>query len=520
MDRLQMGPPPALFTQAQRHNSMPVKMDVYESDLLGFNHRFQSIREQREASEGLIQELLTYCERTQEGLRQENATLRHQLSESQLDLDDARTTRREFQQRLKVADAHVQSMSAEITNANNRNLYVLVLLDGDGLIFQDHFVQAGIEGGKKAAYALRRAIVSLCGQFADEVEIVAKVCANLTGLARAMRRDGCIEAEFDLKEFALGFTQAKAHFDFIDVGYGKERADSKIKELTRWHLRNYNCKQILLGVSHDAGYAPFLDEILQDHDSRARVTVIEGSPTVRELRDTKVNVIQFEELFRADKLINRSPDSSHNASFALGPGQQGQLQTQALATMTVPPVTNAAPAAPAAPTLPASWAAVTRSATPPPQITTPLAGKMAAAKARGASSLTKAAAAAAAAWNPGPRGLDAPIAVMPVALESIKKRKDTDKLCNNHYLRGPCVKGSDCCFEHRYKPTLDEIHAIAHLARLNPCTKGQECDIENCIYGHHCPTVVNGVCGHPHCKFRVSEHPPDTKFRNNHIEDN
>lgn len=241
----------------------------------------------------------------------------------------------------------------------------------------------------------------------------------------------------------------------------------------------------MLGVSHDAGYAPFLDEILQDHDSRARVTVIEGSPTVRELRDTKVNVIQFEELFRADKLINRSPDSSHNASFALGPGQQGQLQTQALATMTVPPVTNAAPAAPAAPTLPASWAAVTRSATPPPQITTPLAGKMAAAKARGASSLTKAAAAAAAAWNPGPRGLDAPIAVMPVALESIKKRKDTDKLCNNHYLRGPCVKGSDCCFEHRYKPTLDEIHAIAHLARLNPCTKGQECDIENCIYGHH-----------------------------------
>ncbi|KAM0651513.1 hypothetical protein ACHAO3_003695 [Verticillium nonalfalfae] len=520
-----MGPPPVLFTSAQRHNSMPTKMDVYESDLLGFNHRFQSIREQREASEGLIQELLTYCERTQEGLRQENATLRQQLSESQLDLDDARTTRREFQQRLKAADAHVQSMSAEITNANHRNLYVLVLLDGDGLIFQDHFLQAGIEGGKKAAYALRRAIVSLCGQFADEVEIVAKVCANLTGLARAMRRDGCIEAEFDLKDFALGFTQAKAHFDFIDVGYGKERADSKIKELTRWHLRNYNCKQILLGVSHDAGYAPFLDEILQDQDSRARVTVIEGSPTVRELRDTNVNVIQFEELFRADKLINRSPDSSRNGSFAFGPGQQGKLQTQALATMPIPMpggVSNAAPAAapmmaPAAPTLPASWAAVTRSATPPPQITTPLAGKMAAAKARAASSLARAAAVA---WNPGPRGLDAPIAVVPVALDSIKKRKDTDKLCNNHYLRGPCVKGSDCCFEHRYKPTPDEIHAIAHLARLNPCTKGQECDIENCIYGHHCPTVVNGVCGHPHCKFRVSEHPPDTKFRNSHIEEN
>jgi hypothetical protein len=44
-----------------------------------------------------------------------------------------------------------------------------------------------------------------------------------------MRRDGCLDNETDLKDFTLGFTQAKASFDFIDVGHGKERADSKIK---------------------------------------------------------------------------------------------------------------------------------------------------------------------------------------------------------------------------------------------------------------------------------------------------
>ena len=33
----------------------------------------------------------------------------------------------------------------------------------------------------------------------------------------------------ELKQFTLGFTQGKASFDFVDVGYGKERADSKIK---------------------------------------------------------------------------------------------------------------------------------------------------------------------------------------------------------------------------------------------------------------------------------------------------
>jgi hypothetical protein len=58
---------------------------------------------------------------------------------------------------------------------------------------------------------------------------MAKVCANITGLSKAMRRDGSLGNPDDLRDFTLGFTQGKASFDFIDVGHGKERADSKIK---------------------------------------------------------------------------------------------------------------------------------------------------------------------------------------------------------------------------------------------------------------------------------------------------
>ena len=61
------------------------------------------------------------------------------------------------------------------------------------------------------------------------MEVVAKVCANITGLSKAMLRDGCLENSEDLRDFTLGFTQGKASFDFVDVGHGKERADSKIK---------------------------------------------------------------------------------------------------------------------------------------------------------------------------------------------------------------------------------------------------------------------------------------------------
>ncbi len=87
----------------------------------------------------------------------------------------------------------------------------------------------GLEGGKKAAYELRAALAKACASTHPGIEIVAKVVANLGGLGKAMIRDGCMEQASDLREFALGFTQAQSSFDFIDVGYGKERADAKIK---------------------------------------------------------------------------------------------------------------------------------------------------------------------------------------------------------------------------------------------------------------------------------------------------
>lgn len=101
--------------------------------------------------------------------------------------------------------------------------------DGKQHQFSEEYIRQGIEGGKKAAKALRNAVAGQCGEQAQEIEISAKIVANLGGLGRALARDGAIDSVNDLKDFTLGFTQSKASFDFIDVGYGKERADSKIR---------------------------------------------------------------------------------------------------------------------------------------------------------------------------------------------------------------------------------------------------------------------------------------------------
>ncbi|WYZ37371.1 hypothetical protein EsH8_II_000877 [Colletotrichum jinshuiense] len=468
------------------------------TEIMEFVGRYQTLQGYQSASDQLIKDLLIYCKELQSQYGDENQILKQELRNTKLDLEHATASRREMQQVL-------QELDYDNNYIKNRNPYVLILIDGDGLIFQENFIRQGIEGGKQAAYALRSAVAEYVGSQSGEVEIVAKVCVNLSGLGRAMRRDGCLDSEVDLKEFSLGFTQAKASFDFIDVGHGKERADSKIKEATRWHLRNYNCRQILLGISHDAGYAPFLDEILQDTDTRARISIIEGVATARELKNTNVHILDpLPGLFRNQKLVDRNGDRGAEAAYVKSPAT----------TASSPPLAVSSPASSSAPT--SSWAGVTAKVTPPPVITTPLANKNINLPVRQATQTKP----QAPAWSPGPRGLDPPIPINQTALDNIKKRTGRDKLCNNHYLRGPCAKGDECCFEHKYKPNTEEISAIAHLTRLNPCTSGQECDVENCIYGHHCPSVTGNICTHPYCKFKVSDHPPGTKFKNAKINEN
>ncbi|TVY31844.1 hypothetical protein LSUB1_G008757, partial [Lachnellula subtilissima] len=294
--------------------------------ILDFVQRFNTLQTHRDLGNQLMKEMLLYSEHIESTLREENSQLAKELEDAQLDLEDARRSRREMQQKLNIATARAASL--------NRNPYIMILIDGDGLLFNETLISQGLEGGKQAANALRNSVLQNCGELADEIEVIAKVCANMSGLAKAMRRDGSLANPDDLRDFTLGFTQGKASFDFIDVGHGKERADSKIKECMRWHLRNHNCKQILLGISHDAGYAPFLDEVV-GQDDRNRITIIEGYPTVRELAATGIQIMNFNALFRTDKLVDR-----------------------------LVPVSSPAP--------PSTWAGVTSIAPPPSSSTSPV----------------------------------------------------------------------------------------------------------------------------------------------------
>lgn len=115
--------------------------------------------------------------------------------------------------------------------AKARNPYVIVLVDGDGAIFRDNLIGDGKTGGSNAAYRLKKQVDEHLREtpLEHDIEILARVYANIGGLGKTLCRSGLVSDTEEVPIFAGSFTKTMPGFDFIDVDYGKENADFKIR---------------------------------------------------------------------------------------------------------------------------------------------------------------------------------------------------------------------------------------------------------------------------------------------------
>jgi hypothetical protein len=106
----------------------------------------------------------------------------------------------------------------------NRNAFVVVLLDGDGMIFDDYLIQKGEKGGKEAANLIWAAVNEFVARQLPHLsspKIVTRVYANITGLSDTLCKSGIIDNPGIFEAFTKGFND-KLLFDFVDVGCGKK----------------------------------------------------------------------------------------------------------------------------------------------------------------------------------------------------------------------------------------------------------------------------------------------------------
>ncbi|KAK3679988.1 hypothetical protein LTR78_000365 [Recurvomyces mirabilis] len=446
----------------------------------------------------------------------------------------------ELEQSLALQQA--QNNVRHLQNLLNRDPYLLVLIEGDGMIFNT--IEDGEAGGKVAATTLQNAILDWATtsnnvlECPPDVKVVVRVYLNLKGLGEACAKAGLISSPAVLEEFARGFTRGKTMFDVVDVGYGKDRADVKIAENFKLFLHDYHCRQIVLGCSHDNGFARLLEQYTESQEAQMRVTLMKGVPFEKELTVLPFRTVKFDRIFRDLKTVVNTPDlltgisprrDSHalsGASSAFTPrsitpitpryatpasngmsqldGVSGHLRSMSLTS------SNSESGG-------STWATLAKARADRPLTDLRKMSSPADVQDLGPPNLRK----SSISRNRAGQRIDDSFDYDRDEVQYLKKMK----MCNQHYIGMGCChynagKPDKCPHKHDIKLNKHQLYCLRVVARETPCKKGLYCADTTCIYGHRCPfprasegsmrgsdRCLNGEL----CRFGADMHGVDTK---------
>jgi len=443
--------------------------------------RYEHVKSLEVSKNDLIEDLLQRVSDLEEAYKREK-------------LDHEREKR--FNRDIQIHEMELMDQITRVRKIMDREPFVVVLLDGDGMIFKDGFLQQGEQGGKDAANQLWAALNEYVSRNLPNLslKIIARIYANVKGLSDTCHKAGIIDKPSVMEDFVRGFNESRSLFDFVDVGTGKDRADDKIAETFKINLYNCHCHQIFLGCSHDNGYARLLEETLADRELTGRISLIEGAPFEKELESIKSSyrVTQFPDIFRNSKIvIHTSRTSPRNP-----PPQPPLLSPNPAPASLTRTSTNTTSSSSSAPNSWTSWASMTAS-TPGAIVTT-------------SSKPSTPTPSSAVERNKFGQRID-PGDFKSVPKEELSRVKKM-KLCNVYFLLGECPNVS-CYHDHTHKLTKNERVILQAIARMTPCRFGLDCDDPKCIYGHRCPQSEAGkkeCFWGSNCRFDVAAHGIDT----------
>ncbi|KAJ5558970.1 hypothetical protein N7461_002942 [Penicillium sp. DV-2018c] len=456
--------------------------------------RYRQISVLDQEKNDLIEELLQRVTALESSFQQEK-------------LDRERETR--FNRDIQLHEMELMEQISAFQHMMDREPFVVLLLDGEGIIFKDEFLQLGEQGGRNAAKQLWKSLQSYVTTnlaTITEPKIMTKIYLNVKGLIETYVRGGINLDASTLSDFIRGFNESTSFFEIVDVGTGKNKAHDKIKEAFKLYLYNCHCHQLFLGCPSNEEYARSLTELVSGANYKGRVSLVEGLPLEQEFdyfREQEYRITQFPEVFRTSKIA---------------------------------PISLTAPGAPGAPTWTAPW----KSAIPSRTLLTPSPTQTPAPLSRTSpsSSVSNTGASAQSTNKSDPSDFQVvrskvPGAAPPKTVERNKYGQRVDrldftrinppelnklkklKLCNYHFLLGECPNEENCYHDHDRKLSRQELHILSAIARMTPCRFGLDCDDVDCIYGHRCPQSEPGkkdCYRRESCRFDPVAHGIDTNI--------
>ncbi|THZ41110.1 hypothetical protein D6C87_05971 [Aureobasidium pullulans] len=414
-----------------------------------------------------------------------------------------------------------------------QNPYVLVLIDGNELIFRNAFLGQGDQGGRRAAQALFQATnefaFSTIHALPDNTKIVLKIYVDLEDLCSIGLRTGLVSNGNQIKTFVRGFCQDKNLFDVIDVGMqGRAVVFDKMEENLAMYIFDKQCKHIVFGCEDGEIYAPILKRFTEKIETTQRVTLLHGTEPDRYLAALHIDKTQMNDIFRNTKMdIHKLVD--HVAELDSVPALLMESVTPPLsspATSRSGSRTAVGTARTALPSIAHSRqdsassisSAISGVQVKPKENPWILAAKKGAAVKTPPKDIPK----EKEQWptdyvrrNKKGQRIDPPT---PEFKKDEVNRLKKLKLCNAHHLRHDCpYPEGKCEHDHVYKCNPKELETLKLVARMSACIHGAECSDPKCIYGHRCPfpearegsmrgkACINGE----NCRFPAEMHNMD-----------
>lgn len=448
-------------------------------------------------------------------------------------------------------EKHTRERYKQLARTQERSPFVLVVIDGDGYIFNDRFLHQGADGGSQAAQHLNHVVKqSLREKGLDNCDVMIRIYANLANLSRTLSKNGLATADKrSLSPFVANFNRSYGLTDFVDAGELKENADFKIRGLLGIYAENAQCKHIYVAACHDVGY---LSDLTRFRGDRSRVTLIRSPGLLFHSRflGLDLGIEEFPGVFRTVPLDAPTPYAKPNptvnptkSSHSAGPSTTGhttyyqgngsresqkacqfyqsgkcrygvdcknahidnRTSTSAYSTRTLfssqidddhnSEVTNGFSRARTSAT-----ASIYESDGSPPNLTPArmdLADQL-------------------------PKKRDIPdgyIAVtdtlqrldacMPhpsqAASARLRELSSNRRFCNSKQLTGFCPN-ENCNFEHDPLPE-ELLPALEWLSRSLPCPQRRNCKVQSCVLGHICQNMDCQYRGHKSkCKLPVQAH--------------
>ena len=159
----------------------------------------------------------------------------------------------------------IERIMNNIHNSSLNSPYAMVLLDGDGYIFNEDLIRQGLKGGEIAAEQLETELRNhfernnFKGQSGWRVAVF--IFASIDALAHKMKKSGRTLEAKSFRQFTIGLNQSEGLVNVVDVGpYCKEGTDYKIRTFFDLFISDVNlrCRHVVLGCSHDRGYLRML----------------------------------------------------------------------------------------------------------------------------------------------------------------------------------------------------------------------------------------------------------------------